>query len=302
MSGELMAVGTAVMWGFAVTFFGMAGRRSDPAMVNILRLPLGLLILTGMWMAVSHTPWPTGVPARAHLWLGLSGTLGLTFGDTFLFHSVATIGPRRATVVLAATPVFAAVSAWLMLGERLGPQALAGIGIIVAGIVLATTTRDQGGGEFRDLPPAVLRRGLAGALVCAACSGVGNTFAKTGMTRAGADLDPLAATLVRMSWATAAVVTLLWWNRRTLRNLALVRSRRVVWPMAGGLVLGPSVGMVLGISAIKATDTGVASVLMNTVPLTVLLPAWIFFRDPPTRPAVIGILMALGGASLLFLR
>jgi len=297
-----MAVTTAVMWGFAVTFFGMAGRRADPAVINILRLPLGLLLLGAAWFATTGTLWPADVPAGAHLWLGLSGTVGLTLGDSFLFHSAATIGPRRAMVVLAATPIFASVSAWFMLGEALDGRALLGIAVILAGIVVATAFRDPGGGEFRDLPPGVLRRGLAGALVCAVCSGVGNTFAKTGMTRAGADLAPLAATLVRMAWATAAVVVLLWWNRRSLGNLALVRAPRVAWPLAGGLLLGPFIGMWFAISAIKHTDTGVATVLMNTVPLTVLLPAWIFFRDPPTRPAVLGILLALAGASLLFLR
>lgn len=302
MSGELMAVTTAVMWGFAVTFFGMAGRRADPALVNILRLPLGLVLLGAAWYVTTGTAWPEGVPARAHFWLGLSGTVGLTLGDSFLFHAAATIGPRRSMVVLAATPIFAAVSAWLMLGESLDGQALLGMGIILAGIVVATVFRDQGGGEFRDLPPDVLRRGLAGALVCAVCSGVGNTFAKTGMTRAGADLAPLAATLVRMAWATSAVVVLLWWNRRSLRNLPRVRAPRVAWPLFGGLMLGPFIGMWFAISAIKKTDTGVATVLMNTVPLTVLLPAWIFFRDPPSRPAVLGILMALGGAAVLFLR
>jgi len=297
-----MALGAALMWGFAVTFFGMAGRRADPGLINILRLPLGLLVLVLIWLVSRGSLWPVGVPAGSHLWLGLSGTVGLTLGDSFLFHSAATIGPRRAMAVLAATPIFAAVSAWLMLGEALDARALLGIAVILAGIVLATAFRDQGGGEFRDLPPAVLRRGLAGALVCSVCSGVGNTFAKTGMTRAGADLDPLAATVVRMGWATVAVVLLLWWNRRSLGNLRLVTKPRVVWPLIGGLMLGPSLGMILAISSIKATDTGVATVLMNTVPLTVLLPAWIFFRDPPTRPAVAGILLALTGASLLFLR
>lgn len=297
-----MALCAALIWGFAVTFFGMAGRRSDAALINILRLPLGLLLLSAAWFATTGTPWPADVPAGAHLWLGLSGTVGLTLGDSFLFHSAATIGPRRAMAVLAATPVFATLSAWAMLGEALDARALLGIAVILAGILIATAFRDPGGGEFRDLPPQVLRRGLAGALVCAVCSGVGNTFAKTGMTRTGADLAPLAATLVRMAWATAAVVVLLWWNRRSLRNLALVRAPRVAWPLAGGLVLGPFIGMWFAISAIKHTDTGVATVLMNTVPLTVLLPAWIFFRDPPTRRSVLGILLALIGASLLFLR
>jgi len=297
-----MALSAALMWGFGATFFGMAGRRSDPVLVNILRLPLGMILLGAAWFLTSHQWWPDGVSARSHLWLGMSGAIGLAVGDSFLFYAISNIGPRRALMVLAATPAFAAISAWLLLGETLDAQALAGMAIILGGILVATAFRDAGGGEFRDLPPAMLRKGLSAALVCAVCSGVGNTFAKLGMSGAGADLSPLAATLVRMMWATVAISALAWWRRDTLVHLPRIAAARVAWPLFGGLMLGPFIGMWFAISAIKMTDTGVATVLMNTVPLTVLLPSWLFHRDPPSRAALAGIAIAMVGAVVLFLR
>jgi drug/metabolite transporter (DMT)-like permease len=302
MTGEMMALTAAVMWGFGATFFGMAGRRSDPVLVNILRLPLGMVLLGAAWFITSHQWWPDGVTPSAHLWLGLSGTIGLALGDSFLFYAITIIGPRRALMVLAATPAFAAISAWLMLGETLDAQALLGMAIILGGILVATAFKDSGGGEFRDLPRATLRKGLSAALVCAVCSGVGNTFAKSGMTASGVDLSPLAATLVRMMWATVAISALAWWRRDTFQFLPRIRAPRVAWPLFGGLMLGPFIGMWFAISAIKMTDTGIATVLMNTVPLTVLLPSWLFHRDPPSRAALAGIVLALGGAVVLFLR
>jgi len=300
-AGELLGLLTALLWAFAATFFGIAGRRSHPTLVNVLRLPSALLLLGGAYAALHGTPWPGGLPGRVHLWLGLSGLVGLVVGDTFLFHAIALVGPRRAMLMLAATPAFAAVAAWLLMGETISPVGIAGMAVVAVGIVVATLGRDEGGGDFHRLPPAVLRRGLAAALVCALCSGVGNAFAKQGMNLA-AGLDPLGATLVRMGWANLGIVLLLAGRGDVLRELPRLRSAAVAGPTALGVLLGPFLGMWAAISAIKLTETGVATVLMNSVPVTVLLPAWLFHRDPPSRAALAGIVLVLAGGVVLVLR
>ncbi len=300
-AGELLGLATALLWAFAATFFGIAGRRSNPTLVNVLRLPSALLLLGGAYWMLHGTPWPTGLAARTHLWLGLSGLVGLVVGDTLLFHAIALVGPRRAMLMLAATPAFAALAAWGLLGETISPVGIAGMVVVAAGIVVATLGRDEGGGDFHGLPPAVLRRGLIAALVCALCSGLGNAFAKQGMAF-GASLDPLGATLVRMGWANLGIVLLAAGRRSALRDLPGLRSLAAAWPVAAGVVLGPFLGMWSAIAAIKLTETGVATVLMNSVPVTVLLPAWLFHRDPPSRAAVAGIVLVLAGGVVLMLR
>ena len=296
--GEILALSASLIWAFGVTAFTAAGRRSHPFAVSLVRLPLAALLLGLVFMARGGGFWPAELSARQHLWLGLSGALGLALGDTFLFYAATLIGPRRASLMLTTAPIFATVSAWVILGERLGPLAMAGIVVIIAGVLLAASGRDGGGGPFRDLPRATLRRGLLAALVCGLGSGVGNTFAKLGM----GDAAPLAATYVRMAWA-ALVLGVIVAAVPSLRVTVPTLARKRVWtPLLIGVVLGPFVGMWLAISSLKLTDTGVATVLLNILPITVLLPSWLFYRDPPTLRSLAGVVVAVCGGVLLFLR
>ena len=297
--GELLALATALIWAFGATLFGMAGRRSSAVLVNAIRLPAGGLLLWLAWVLTTGTFWPAGFTAKQHLWLGCSGALGLAVGDSFYYKGIMLAGPRRASLMLAATPVVAALVAWPVLGERLDALAIAGIVVVIGGIALATLGNDRGTGEHRDLPRALVLKGMAAALVCAVCSALGNVLAKLGMP---GDTPPLAATLVRGWWAVFAMGLFLAGRRSVFSHLPALRDPRVWRPLSVAVVLGPFLGMWAAVTALKLTETGVASVLMNTVPLTVLLPAWIFHRDRPSPTAILGVVTAVAGGALLFLR
>jgi drug/metabolite transporter (DMT)-like permease len=56
----------------------------------------------------------------------------------FWNHGVWAVGPARAAIFMYLVPVFAAVLAWVFLGERLGWYHLAGGLLILAGLYLTT--------------------------------------------------------------------------------------------------------------------------------------------------------------------
>jgi drug/metabolite transporter (DMT)-like permease len=68
------------------------------------------------------------------------------------------------------------------------------------------------------------------------------------------------------------------------------------------VVLGPFLGMWAAVTSLQLSATGISTVLMNIVPITVLLPAWIFHRDKPSPMALVGVLLAMAGGAVLFLR
>ena len=53
-------------------------------------------------------------------------------------RAIAAIGPVRAGIVYYSLPVFAAVGAWLVLGEAVNAAQLAGGALIIGGIITAT--------------------------------------------------------------------------------------------------------------------------------------------------------------------
>ncbi|MFK4794424.1 DMT family transporter [Sphingobium sp. ZW T5_29] len=77
------------------------------------------------------------------LWVGLGwSVLGLSAGGlSLLVWLVRTQGPTRMSMLLLLVPPLAAIEAWALFGERLGPVQLAGFALALAGVLLG---RSQG--------------------------------------------------------------------------------------------------------------------------------------------------------------
>jgi len=300
--GETMAVLAAFIFSWTSIFFTEAGQRLGVRTVNLLRLPIGTLCLALSHLVVTGHWWPRGLSLHDEFWIGLSGVVGLAIGDSALFRSFTLVGPRRGMTVMALSPVFTVAVAWVILGEHLGGRALLGIAVIIGGVMLATLGRDEGGGRFRGLTRKVLRTGLLFALIGAVGQGLGSAFAKLGMGSSGTGTDPLGATLVRMAWASIAywVVVLPRTSPRAVRER--LRDRRGAMALAVAILLGPFISVWISIVAIKHTEAGVAQVLLGMVPIFVIVPAWLVHHDRPSPRSLLGVLVAVAGGALLFLR
>jgi drug/metabolite transporter (DMT)-like permease len=300
--GESAALLAAFVFAWTSVLFTAAGHRLGVGLVNLLRLPGAVLCLGLTHLILTGRVWPAGLGPAAQAWIGLSGVVGLAVGDSALFRSFTLVGPRRGMTVMSLAPVFTVVVAWALAGERLGSQALLGIGVVIAGVMLATRSRDPGGGRFRGLPAPVLRAGILLALVGAACQGLGSAFAKLGMGPGGRGIEPLGATLVRLVWATVAywLVMLPRQDWGSVRDR--LRDRRGVAVLAAAVLMGPFLSVWISLVAIKHTEAGVAQVLLGMVPIFVLLPSWIVYRDRPSPRALLGVVVAIAGGALLFLR
>jgi drug/metabolite transporter (DMT)-like permease len=85
------------------------------------------------------------------LWLGLGwSVLGLSAGGlSLLIWLVRRQGPTRMSMLLLLVPPLAAVEAWLLFGERLGPIQLIGFALALVGVLLG---RSQGKREMVSEP------------------------------------------------------------------------------------------------------------------------------------------------------
>ena len=66
--------------------------------------------------------------------------------------------------------------------------------------------------------------------------------------------------------------------------------------------MGPFISVWISLVAIRHTEAGVAQTLLGMVPVFVMLPAWLVHRDKPSPMSFVGILVAISGGALLFLR
>ena len=67
-----------------------------------------------------------------------------------------------------------------------------------------------------------------------------------------------------------------------------------------GTVFGPFVGVSLSLFAIQHTQTGIASTLMALVPVLIIFPSSIMFKEKITARQVVGAVISLIGVSLFF--
>jgi drug/metabolite transporter (DMT)-like permease len=303
--GEAMAILAAFIFAWTSVLFTSAGQRLGVTTVNLIRLPGAAVCLAVAHLALTGSPWPVGMSGADHFWIGLSGVVGLAVGDSALFMAFTTIGPRRSMTMMALAPVFTTVIAWVVLGEHLNVWAVAGIVVVITGVMIAARGRDGGGGRFGAIAPATLRNGILLAVIAAAGQGLGSVFAKMGMTGAtsgGPGVDPLGATLVRVVWATVGYWSIMaprLWSGGLVRRLA---DRRGLASLGGAILLGPFISVWISQVAIRHTEAGVAQVLLGMVPIFVIAPAWIVYRDRPGVLSLVGVTMAVAGSALLFLR
>ena len=289
--GELLSLATALCWALTNLFFGEATRRVGAFTVNMMRLPVALAVLTVPVFLMS-SPW-TGAGQREVGLLAVSGLVGLLVGDIAWLAALPRLGARLTVLVLALAPVFASLAGLVILGEHLGPSAVVGIAVTLAGVALVVTERGSGPAT------AHLGPGLVLALVAASCQGIALVVAKLGMAEG---ISALSATWVRLVAATAGLLVLAA-ARGRLRPRALVRAAHpAAWAIAGGILLGPLVGVWLSLVAVRLTDVGVAATLMATSPVLIIPVAMITERYRPTLRATLGTLVAVAGVALLMLR
>ncbi len=121
-------------------------RELDPLGPVTASMGISLVVLTGPALASTPATMPSGQTLISILVLGLFCS-ALAF--LFFFALIQDVGPGRATVITYVNPVVAVALGVALLGEGLGPTAVAGLLLILAGSWLSTGGR---------LPPGLMTR------------------------------------------------------------------------------------------------------------------------------------------------
>jgi drug/metabolite transporter (DMT)-like permease len=71
--------------------------------------------------------------------------------------------------------------------------------------------------------------------------------------------------------------------------------------ISAGALFGPFLGVSLGLFAAQHTSTGVASTLMALVPVLIIVPSVVLFKERVSVREVLGAIVAVIGVGVLFL-
>ena len=287
--GEFAGLGVAVCWTMSALFFEKAGHKIGSLSVNFIRLLFAIGFLGITTFFTRGLFFPIDATVYQWFWLGLSGFVGFFLGDMLLFKSYTIIGSRTATLMMSLAPMLTAIIGWIFLDEVLSPKNILAMAISLGGIIIAISNRKM----RLNYPIKGILLALGGALGQAA----GLILSKKGMGQ----YDPVASTQIRALFGLLSFGILITALRRWGKLGNSFKQTSAMKSVTVGSIFGPFIGVALGLFAIQQTKTGIASTLMALVPIFIIVPSAIMFKEKIKPQQVIGAIISIAGASLFFL-
>ena len=292
-TGEYAALLTAVFWTITALAFEVATKRVGTYSVNMIRLTFAFILLAALNYFRRGIILPTDADMHAWIWLSLSGVIGFILGDLFLFASYPIITSRIAMLIMTLAPPMAAVLGYFILGESMTPISVLGMLLVVGGIAMAIWSKPSSSKKMSLNYPI---KGLIFAALGALGQAGGIVLSKYGMR----DYDPFAATQIRIiagMFGFAVIVSIL---GRWKNIYAALLNYKAVSRIGIGAIFGPFLGVSFSLIAVQNTSAGIASTLMAIVPIFIILPSMLIFKQKITKKEVLGAFVSVIGVILFF--
>lgn len=289
---------TTLLFSFSVIFAARSARLLGGPVANLSRLLVAASLL-GLW---AHL-YGAGLGGASLPWFFLSGVIGFGLGDMFLFGALPRIGPRLAILLTQclAAPI-AAAAEWAWLGTNLRATDMAYAGVILVGVAIALAP-DHGLG--------VTRRVFWIGVLCGVGSAFGQAFGAV-LSRKANDVAELANFPIDGGSAAyqriigGVLMTLIGfvclrsWRTPFPDSATPARSWRAAWPLVlANALAGPSLGVGCYQWALQTTASGLVLAVVATSPLVTILLTFFLDGVRPTRRALLGGAIAVGGAIAL---
>jgi len=253
--GELAALATSFFFAMTALIFTSTGRMVGSQVTNRMRLTFALIYLIVINLILFHEPLPFSAESSRWIWLSLSGIIGLSLGDAFLFQSFISVGPRLGTLLLSLAPIFGSILAWGFFGETLTVLQITGIVLALAGIAWVVTSHK----EPPDTPRGHTRSGVIFGILGGLGQAVGLVLSKQGLFGA---FSPFQANAIR----TLAALIFVWLltvleGKVSATFTALRGNPKLISLLALGALVGPVLGVSSSLLAVQYSEIGVASTL-----------------------------------------
>lgn len=139
MFGLLAAVLASLGWGTDAVLARQGLRQIPPALGTFLSLCAGLVVC----LAVLLIGDPGGLAAYPHsavAWFAMVGVVNFLVGRQCNYNATKRLGATRAVSLFACSPLISIILAVIFTGETIHPAQLAGVALIVGGVVLVVTS------------------------------------------------------------------------------------------------------------------------------------------------------------------
>jgi drug/metabolite transporter (DMT)-like permease len=273
--------------------YGRLGKAIAPIYLNLLKGGIAIALL-GVTIYFHGGLMPDIAPVPILLLL-ISGVMGIAVGDTAFFVAINSLGARRALLMGTLAPPMTAITAMIFLQERLNLVAWWGILLTILGVAWVISERVA---EISDNSAHNLRRGISYGILAAIANTVGSLLSRAAL--ANTTVTPVWAALLRLLGGELVLLGCLYFpQQRSNLQRAIIWSWQAIATIVFAAFIGTYLGIWLQVIAIKYTEIGIATTLLQTSPLFVI-PLAICMGEQVSWRAIAGVVVTLGGIGLLF--
>lgn len=268
----------AVLWGYNWVVMKVATQYAPPIEFAALRLLLGAALLFGAMIVMGKSlrperPW-------AYFWIGVFQSGGFIALATW---AVLTAGAGKVSILSYTMPLWVAVFAWPLLGERLNALQGASVALAAAGIVLILDIWGVHGSIFADVI----------AIVAGISWAIGVIITKRLHVSEGVDVLSLTTWQMLFGGLVVGLVAL----------VVPEGATHWTWTYAGALaynaVFASAIAYLLWIFVLRYLPARDASMGTLANPIIGIIAAWLQLGEKPSLTEAIG--MALVVVALLTL-
>lgn len=261
-----------LIWGMNWVVMKTANTFFPPITFVAYRFLFGALVLLSVWRWL-HLPLPK---KKYWPWIFLTGILQMGLNNIAAQTSMLTLGAGMVSVLNYSMPVFAAVMAHFLLGERLNWRKGAGIVLAIAGMAVLMDV--HAGGDVTA---------ICIGLLSAVFWGLASIFVKLKLS----DVNPISLTTWQMVCASLSL----------LAYTAIVPQGEVVWNAESVLcliyngVLASALAFFLWSWILQHIEVSKASVAVLAVPVVGVVGGILCLGEPMTLHIFFGMIMIMAG-------
>ena len=166
------------------------------------------------------------------------------------------------------------------------------MGVTLLGVVWVLAEQPERRGPQTQPRPAI---GIVYALLASFWQAIAYVLSKQGI----GDYDAGAATYIRALGGIVGYLALITVVRRWPTIRTALQHRRAMTVMLGGALVGPYLGVVMYLIALRHCPAGVVATITSTTPVLILPVSFRLFRDRISLRALLGALLSVIGVALL---
>ena len=146
--GDLLTLGAAVVFAFHIIFMGHATAAHPWPQITVLQTAVAaiLMVVVVPFGETAFVVWSPGV-----IWgILITSFLSLAFAFTVQAWAQQFTPPTHTALIFSLEPVFAAVTSFIFLGERMGFRGVLGAALILCGLIIS---EEKGSAESMGVSP-----------------------------------------------------------------------------------------------------------------------------------------------------